>query len=248
MKKKVMEIVRKICDTKSKDCRGLSKSDLARELMNVVNIPQNAKIKEIPIDWGDMVNILFLLPDDKNYYSLFAGIGVDGVFTFELSIIGILNGSTFHFFEEDGKKDEFLPIDYFEKSNKKNIKNKVSKVLLGTMMFAGLFMNKAEAKDIEDVQNNVLKAGKVVSIEYSENPESIDYKESMDKMYFKIENNIYIYYDFAEDMFAGDDVLLIVNTKGTENLKDDVIRDWVYWRPDCEVEYIDLIENGSCIN
>ena len=51
-------------------------------------------------------------------------------------------------------------------------------------------------------------------------------------------------------MFVGDDVLVIMNTQGTENLKDDVIRDWMYWRPDLELpdsEYFGEVENGTCI-
>ena len=63
---------------------------MARELMNIANIPENAEIEEIPLNWNNQVVILFLLPDDKNYYSLFAGIGNDNEFHFELSITGTL--------------------------------------------------------------------------------------------------------------------------------------------------------------
>lgn len=127
--------------------------------------------------------------------------------------------------------------------------NKMLKVLAGTMMVAGLFVSNVEAKEVSETQNNVLKAGKIVGIEYSENPESTDWRESLDKMYFEVDGQVYLYYDFAEDMFVGDDVLVTMNTKGTENLKDDVIRDYRYWRPDLESEngYFDMVENGSCI-
>lgn len=116
MKNKVMAIVKKICNTASTSCRGLNHSNLARELMNLANIPQNADIQEIPLSEDDQVIILFLLPNDKNYYSLFCGIGCDGKFYFELTITGTLqeNGE-FHFFDEDGKKDEILSIAYFVK-------------------------------------------------------------------------------------------------------------------------------------
>lgn len=125
--------------------------------------------------------------------------------------------------------------------------NKVAKMLVGTMMVAGLFVSNVEAKEVSETGNNVLKAGKIVGIEYSENPESTDWREYLDKMYFEVDGHVYLYYDFAEDMFVGDDVLVTMNTKGTKSLKDDVIRDYMYWRPDLESEMIDKVENGSCV-
>lgn len=111
MKNKVMEIVGRICNEKSTNCRNLNKGNLARELMNLANIPQNAEIQEIPLDWGNQVIVLFLIPEDKeNYYSLFAGIGNDGNFYFELSITGKYPCTKKFYFLE---KDEILPIDYF---------------------------------------------------------------------------------------------------------------------------------------
>ena len=77
MKNKVMNLVNTICNLKSADCRSLNKADIARELMNLANIPENAMIQEIPLDWNSQVEILFTLPDDTHYYSLFAGIGRD---------------------------------------------------------------------------------------------------------------------------------------------------------------------------
>lgn len=111
MENKIMELVKGICSTQSTDCRSLNKAQLARKLMNFAHIPQRADIQEIPLDRGNQVVILFLLPEDVNYYSLFAGIGTDGNFYFELSITGKLNGSTFDFFEEE----KMLDIDYFSK-------------------------------------------------------------------------------------------------------------------------------------
>lgn len=109
MQDKIMELVNKICNKQSTDCRSLNKSSLARELMDFAHVPQNAEIQEIPLDWNNQVVILFLLPNDANYYSLFAGIGNDGNFYFELSVTGILNGNTFDFFDED----KVLDINYF---------------------------------------------------------------------------------------------------------------------------------------
>ena len=112
MKNRVMNLVNTICDLKSADCRSLNKSDIARELMNLANIPESAKIQEIPLDWNSQVEILFTLPDDTNYYSLFAGIGRDGNFYFQLSITGFLDGEYFEFYDNEKKID----IDYFVKN------------------------------------------------------------------------------------------------------------------------------------
>lgn len=124
---------------------------------------------------------------------------------------------------------------------------KVVKMLVGTMMVTSLFMCNVEAKEVNETGNNVLKAGKIIGIEYSKNPKSTDWRKYLDKMYFEIDGHVYLYYDYAEDMFVGDDVLVIVNTKGTKSLKDDVIRDCMYWRPDLESEVMDKVQNGSCI-
>lgn len=88
MKEKVMSLVKEICKGERTICRGLDKSDLARELMNLANIPQDAKISEISRLWDNQVIILFLLPGKDNYYSLFAGIGLGGNFYFKLNMIG----------------------------------------------------------------------------------------------------------------------------------------------------------------
>lgn len=113
-KEEVISIVKKMCTMESTNCRGLNKSDLARELMDIVHVPENANIQEIS-DFNNVVVIQFLLPGDDNYYSLFAGIGyIDHKFYFELSIIGkLLKNHWFRFFEEDNKEDEILPLDYF---------------------------------------------------------------------------------------------------------------------------------------
>ena len=111
MRNKIIPIVEKICNTESTSCRGLNKANFARELMDIANIPQNADIQEIPLDWDNQVVVLFLLPDDKNYYSLFAGSGTDGNFYFELSITGKLKDNRYFDFFDD---DIMLPIDFFK--------------------------------------------------------------------------------------------------------------------------------------
>lgn len=112
-----MPLVREICSITPTDCRSLNKAHLARQLMDLVNIPQNAEIYEIPLDWDDEVVILFTLPNDKNYYSLGAGHWLDGTERLILSITGRWKGRKFKFFEEEGKEDIPLPLDYFQKRN-----------------------------------------------------------------------------------------------------------------------------------
>lgn len=114
-----MPIVKEICSITPTDCRSLNKAHLARQLMDLLNIPQNAEIYEIPLDWDDEVAILFMLPNDKNYYSLGAGHWLDGTERLILSITGRWKGRKFKFFEEEGKEDIPLPLDYFQRKNKK---------------------------------------------------------------------------------------------------------------------------------
>ena len=111
-KEEIMNLVSKICGTEKSDCRSINKKNLARELLNLANVPDSASIEEIPLDWGNQVVVLFLLPDDKNYYSLFAGIGNDGKFYFELTITGVLESNGyFDFF----RQEKVLDLDYFKK-------------------------------------------------------------------------------------------------------------------------------------
>lgn len=109
MKDKVMQLVKEICNTESTNCRSLNKTKLARQLMDIANVPQNAEIQEIPLDWNDQVVVLFLIPDDVNYYSLFAGIGTDNNFHFNLGITGVLKEDEFVFLDED----KIIDINYF---------------------------------------------------------------------------------------------------------------------------------------
>lgn len=117
MKDKVLKLVSAICNEVSTDCRGINKSELARDLMDLANIPETAEVREIPVDWENQVVILFVVPNDDNYYSLFAGIGSDNEFHFELSITGngILDTESeyYNFLDEE----ESLSIDYFINKN-----------------------------------------------------------------------------------------------------------------------------------
>lgn len=113
----ILLIVDKICNTKSTNCRSLNKSNDARLLMNMFNVPQNAEIGEIPLDWNRQVIILFSIPNNKNYYSIFAGIGLDNNFYFELTIDGTTDeNGIFDFYMED--EIIHLKDDYFMNGGK----------------------------------------------------------------------------------------------------------------------------------
>lgn len=78
--------------------------------------------------------------------------------------------------------------------------------------------------------NNELKVGYITDIQYSENPDSVWFDECTDIITFNIDGELYTTRDFAEDMYVDDCCLIIINTKGTENRKDDVILDYrCYW-------------------
>lgn len=83
MQEKIMEIVRAICNMPATDCRSLNKAAKARELLDLVHVPDTAEIHEIPLDWDEQVEIMFTVPNDKTYYGLTAGMN-DGKFFIEL--------------------------------------------------------------------------------------------------------------------------------------------------------------------
>lgn len=109
-----MKIVRKICNTESTDCRSLNKSDLARKLMDMASIPNNAEIMEIPLDWNNQVAILFIIPDDDNYYCLYAGRWNNNIESMQLVISGTVRRGKdrldFDFFDEEKE----VGLDYFK--------------------------------------------------------------------------------------------------------------------------------------
>lgn len=110
-----MDIVKEICETVSTDCRSLNKKDLARKLMDMVNIPKSAAITEIPLDWNNQVGIQFILPNDDNYYCLYAGHWLNDTENMQLVNTGkvIRNGNVleFNFFDSEEKID----LDYFKR-------------------------------------------------------------------------------------------------------------------------------------
>lgn len=83
MQEKIMEIVRAICNMPATDCRSLNKAEKARELLDLVHVPETAEIHEIPLDWDEQVEVMFTVPNDKTYYGLTAGMN-GGKFFIEL--------------------------------------------------------------------------------------------------------------------------------------------------------------------
>ncbi|MBT9788698.1 hypothetical protein GPK90_04980 [Clostridium sp. MCC344] len=109
-----MKIVREICNVESTDCRSLNKSELARKLMNMANIPKNAEITEIPLDWNNQVAILFIIPDDDNYYCLYAGHWNNNIESMQLVISGTVYRSENRFDFDFYNKGKEIGLDYFE--------------------------------------------------------------------------------------------------------------------------------------
>lgn len=122
--KNFMHIVKAMCATATTDCRSLNKSELARELMDMVNIPSNATIEEIPLDWNNQVSICFTIPNDNNYYSLYAGHWNDDTESMSLCIIGTqVHFGFFEFFTEEKE----VSLDYFVKNqNDVNTETKIT--------------------------------------------------------------------------------------------------------------------------
>ncbi len=117
MKGKITELVDRICSMESLNCRSLNKSHLAREIMNFVEIPMEAIIHEIPLDWDRQVAIMFTIPEDTlhkvNYYfELYAGIGTDGKVNLELSKCGEWNNKSRYF--DFYIRNKQISIDYFK--------------------------------------------------------------------------------------------------------------------------------------
>lgn len=109
-----IDIVREICAKNSTDCRSLNKSDLARKLMDMANVPDDAEITEIPLDIENQVAILFVVPNDDKYYCLYTGHWNNNTESMQLVITGTVCRSEdrldFDFFDEEKE----IGLDYFK--------------------------------------------------------------------------------------------------------------------------------------
>ncbi|TVX86053.1 hypothetical protein [Paenibacillus agilis] len=84
MQNKVMEIVKRICDTQS-NCKGLSNNQQnISELLALKGINESEiNVYEMPINWGNQALICYEVKATNEHRELFAGIGNDGIFYFE---------------------------------------------------------------------------------------------------------------------------------------------------------------------
>ena len=115
MRDNIMELVDEICAMPCTNCRGLNKAGIARKWLDFAEIPNNAEIHEIPVDWDRQTLILFTVPNNCNYYSLFAGLGCKSKeFAFSLAIEGTWRkeGNTIYFDFYD--EIEEIPINLFK--------------------------------------------------------------------------------------------------------------------------------------
>lgn len=113
---------------------------------------------------------------------------------------------------------------------KKFVEAIIAHVVAGVLISGVTTMAGELPKSISNIGNNELKVGYISDIQYSQNPESMYFDECTDIITFNIDGQLYTIRDWAEDMFVNDWCLIIVNNKGTESQKDDVILDWrSYW-------------------
>lgn len=82
-KETVLSLVAQICNAKSTDCRSLNKVSLASELLDLAGVTEYT-ITEIPLDWDNQVVIIFHV--NNEFKELFAGIGCDGKYYFEVTV------------------------------------------------------------------------------------------------------------------------------------------------------------------
>lgn len=116
MEEKIMELVRIICTMESMNCRSLNKRHEARKIMDFFEIPADAIIHEIPLDWDNQVEIMFTIPEDNvhkvNYYfGLYTGV-YNGKLTIGLMKCGEWNKK--HDYFDFYIRDKIIPTDYFK--------------------------------------------------------------------------------------------------------------------------------------
>ena len=119
--KEVMRIVNNICNMQSTDCRSLNKISEARKLLDILDVPQDAVIYEIPVDWANQTVVCFeFQTNGKNEaregFEVFAGESQkDGEFCLEI------NRTRFDeegYLIDDGHCNivfEALDLDYFSR-------------------------------------------------------------------------------------------------------------------------------------
>jgi len=91
--KKIMELVNTICNTES-DCHGMANNcfNVNELLCMSENVPEYCRVIEVPINWGQQVLIIYKRVGEENECELFAGIGTDGEFYFEVTEVDSESG------------------------------------------------------------------------------------------------------------------------------------------------------------
>lgn len=116
--KDFMSVVREMGTRKSTDCRSLNMTDLARRLMDMVDIPQNAEIFEIPLNWHIQVGITFMVPNYPVAFGLYAGLWKNGTESMKLEIVGTIRKDDDGISIDYWKEEMSLPLDYFKNITK----------------------------------------------------------------------------------------------------------------------------------
>ena len=116
--KDFMSVGREMCARKSTDCRSLNMTDLARRLMDMVDIPQNAEIFEIPLNWHIQVGITFTVPKYPVAFGLYAGYWNNGTESMQLVIVGTIRNDDDGISIDYWKEEMSLPLDYFKNITK----------------------------------------------------------------------------------------------------------------------------------
>ncbi len=151
-KNNFMPIVEKICsfppsalDRTEEDGKELL--NLCRTLMDMVNIPSNAEIYEIPLMKNNQVVIYFFLEnDDEKEYCLNAGHWLDDTISMKLEAYG---KETHEYDIEMYTAFESLPLDYFENHEKESENTKVVRLFENKLNNEGsLFLSPSEKRNI----------------------------------------------------------------------------------------------------
>ena len=116
--KDFMSVVREICTRIPTKCRSLNMVDLARRLMDMINVPQNAEIFEIPLNWQNQVGITFIIPGYPVAFGLYAGYWKNGTESMQLEITGVICKDDHSTYIDYWKKEMKLPLDYFKTMTK----------------------------------------------------------------------------------------------------------------------------------
>lgn len=120
--KDFMSVVREMCARKSTDCRSLNMKDLARKLMDMVNIPQNAEIFEIPLNWQNQVGIIFMVPNYPVAFVLYAGHWKNGTESMQLDVLGTIHEYDDCISIDYWKEEMSLSLDFFKNITNSNFK------------------------------------------------------------------------------------------------------------------------------